>query len=67
VNCEACGQVHTITGEILVDGAVLPLQYIETIVEVACERGKFRARSPEPSAAPTTRPAFDEPDEGGEQ
>jgi hypothetical protein len=59
MNC-ACGASHVITGQVLVDGAVLPLQYIETIVEVACERGKFRARDPEPSVP--RGHAFDEPD-----
>lgn len=52
---------HVIEGEILIDGAVVPIGYVEVMCEIMCKQGKLVPR-PVPEHA-GTKP-LDEPDGG---
>ncbi len=47
MTCGECGREHALTGEVFVDGTLIPIAWHEVTVEVLCKHGLLRAR-PEP-------------------
>ncbi len=55
--CDECKGEHVLTGQVLVDGVVVPHAWVEVVVEMFCKHVLLR---PEPE--PTGEAAMVEPD-----
>jgi hypothetical protein len=41
MTCSECGREHVIEGRLVVDGAVIPVTWLEVLAELLCRHGKL--------------------------